>query len=272
MSLPPPPVYPSKAISLPTKTRPVLPLAQLAVAIGVDDPDHGAAGRPAGGARARRAGPRASRSSPRRPRSSRRGCRGCRRSCPSTPPPARPASAEPLAAVTRSEGSSYAERVSSGSCEDPLHHHRHHHQRRRLVCGDRLQRLLRVELALDDVGRVERQPEHEVGEAPGVEQRGGDHRRLARVQRDPREQRRQRAQGVGLAALGALRGSRRPRGEDDEAADSSGAGGRGVGRRPRSARRGSSCEPEPCSPAPGDEPLAPSSASASPSSSANSSS
>ena len=82
----------------------------------------------------------------------------------------------------------------------------------------RLQGLLRVELAAQDVGRVQRQPEHEVGEAPGMEQRRRDHRPLAGAQRDLREQRRERAERVGLGALRALRRPGRARGEDDEPA------------------------------------------------------
>ena len=144
-----------------------------------------------------RAGPPASRSSPRRPRSSRRGCRGCRRTRPSTSSPARPGSAEPLAAVdpqdrrgrtsaSVSSGSSRIRCIITGTTTSAV----------ALVLGDRLQRLLGVELAPQDVGRAQRQPEQEVREAPGVEQRRRDHRRLAGPQRDPREHRGQRARAL----------------------------------------------------------------------------
>src|SRR5690349_13667743 len=55
-------------------------------------------------------------------------------------------------------------------------------------------------------------------EAPRVEERRGDHNRLAVAPRDLREQRRQGAEALWLAALSALRRPGGPRGQDDVAA------------------------------------------------------
>ena len=63
---------------------------------------------------------------------------------------------------------------------------------------DRRERLLGIEAAPQHERRGQRQREREVRVAPGVEQRRGDQRRLARPQRDPREQRRGRLERVGL--------------------------------------------------------------------------
>ena len=84
------------------------------------------------------------------------------------------------------------------------------------MLGDGRQRLLGVELAPQDERRGQAQPEREVREAPGVEHRRGDHRALARVQRDLRQQRRRRVQRLGLAARRALRRAGRARGEDHD--------------------------------------------------------
>ena len=60
--------------------------------------------------------------------------------------------------------------------------------------------------------------EREVREAPGVEERRGDHRPPARLQRDALEQRGDRVERLRLAAARALRRARRARGEDQRLA------------------------------------------------------
>ena len=108
------------------------------------------------------------------------------------------------------------------------------------VARDLARGVLGVELALQHVGRAEQQPEREVGEAPGVEQRRGDVACLARLQRDPRQQRDRRADRLGLRAGGALRRAGGARGEDRRRGPSlsGGTGGSSVAA-PRSAPRAS---------------------------------
>ncbi len=103
------------------------------------------------------------------------------------------------------------------------------------------QRVLGVEPAAQHERRGERQPEREVREAPRVEHRRGDHRRLARVQRDLREQRGRRLERVGLLARGALGRAGRARGEDHDAPASrpAASGRRGSPRAIRSSSSGS---------------------------------
>ena len=131
-----------------------------------------------------------------------------------------PGSAEPLAAVTRSDGEVVlGERHLVGELEDALHHHRHDDERLGAVLsiassvssGSKRRRSTKVEPS----GR----PSDEVREAPGVEERRRDHDRLARARSGIFENSAASgAQGVRLGALGALRRAGRPRGEDHEAA------------------------------------------------------
>ena len=92
-------------------------------------------------------------------------------------------------ARTRARCSAVARRVSSGSNFGAQHHRRRG-----------------------------RQAQHEVEEAPRVEERRRDHRGLPVAARNLREQGGQGAQALRLAALGSLRGAGRPRREDDVAA------------------------------------------------------
>ena len=78
-------------------------------------------------------------------------------------------------------------------------------------------RVLGIEAPAQDHGRGQRQAEDEVGEAPGVEQRRGDHHPLAAAIGDAVEEAGDRAETAGAGPLGSLRGPGRARGEDDEA-------------------------------------------------------
>ena len=201
---------------MPTKTRPISPGSTSLPSL-VHDPHHGAPRRPPG--RARR-GPQVLRRRDRRP-----GDLG------------RPVEVvEVVAEGVHPLGGQLARqrRAARGGhpevgqvvpverllrqLEDPLHHHRHDDQRGRAALLRGAQRLLRVEAAAKHIGRAERQAEHEVGEAPRVEERRGDHRSLSRPQRNLREQRCQRAERVGLCALRPLGRPRRARGQDHEPA------------------------------------------------------
>ena len=93
-----------------------------------------------------------------------------------------PGSAEPEAATTFSDEVSYLRRVSSGSSRMRCIITGTTTSDSALVARDLGQALLGVELAPQHVGRAEQQPEREVGEAPGVEQRRRDVGGLAGVQ------------------------------------------------------------------------------------------
>ncbi len=82
-----------------------------------------------------------------------------------------------------------------------------------MLRGER-ERRLGIELALEHDRRRQAHREREVREAPGVEQRRGDHRAAARAQRDALEQRRHRVERLRLLAARALRGPGRAGGED----------------------------------------------------------
>ena len=101
--------------------------------------------------------------------------------------------------------------------QDPLDHHRDDGEDLGAVLLDRLQRPLGVETPPQDEGRAGRQADREVEEAPGVEERRRDHHRLAAAVGDLVDHRGDGVEAVGVAALGALRGPGRPRGEDHEA-------------------------------------------------------
>ena len=82
------------------------------------------------------------------------------------------------------------------------------------------ERRLGVELRLHDGRRRHAQPDAQVDEAPGVEQRGGDDDGAAGADRArPRQQRRQRAEAARAAARRALRPAGRARRQDHLAAD-----------------------------------------------------
>ena len=76
--------------------------------------------------------------------------------------------------------------------EDALQHHGHDDEAVGPVLGDRGQRRLRVELTLHDRRRRHAEPDAQVDETPGVEQRGGDDDGVAGADRDRSQQRRER--------------------------------------------------------------------------------
>ena len=86
------------------------------------------------------------------------------------------------------------------------------------MLGRGLQGLLGIELRPQHHRRGCRQAEHEMQEAPGMEERRGDHRRLPVAPGNLREQGRQGAEALRLAALCPLRGAGRAGREDDVAA------------------------------------------------------
>ncbi len=94
---------------------------------------------------------------------------------------------------------------------------------------DRRERVGRVEPTPQHERRGQREPELEVGEAPGVEQRRRDQRPLPGAQRDPREDRDQRPDRLRLRARGALGRSGRARGQDHEPARRCAGGSGGDG-------------------------------------------
>ena len=227
---------------MPTNTRPVLP-ASTSLPSSSTIRTTRAARRPARRCPGQRAGPPASRSSPRRPRSTRRGCRGCRRSGPSTCWRARPGAPSRSPPVTRRFGQPVLVERLLRELDDPLHHHRHDDR----APSPRSPASPSASPPGRTCGAGRRSSssasaEHEMGEAPGVEERRRDHRPLAGVQRDLREQRRERAERVGLGALRPLRRPGRARGEDHEPARLRGRIEVVVARSPRSARR-ASCPP-----------------------------
>jgi hypothetical protein len=85
------------------------------------------------------------------------------------------------------------------------------------VLGGLAERQLRVELAPQDDGRAEPEREVEVQEAPGVEERGGDHDRVAGAHRDLVEQRRDRIEVLRRLARRPLRRAGGAAREDHEA-------------------------------------------------------
>ena len=197
--------------------RPVLPGRDLH-ALLVVELDDGAARRLARPCRARRACPPASRSRPRRPRSSRRGCRGCRRTRPSTRWRGR-----------RAAPSRWRRRPSATTCRTSRAPPRGSSMMRCIITGTTTSESARlratsarhclgVELAAQHVGRAEDQPEREVREAPGVEQRRGDVAGLARLAAGcARAARHAGSSDCGLPARRALRRAGRAAREDHRA-------------------------------------------------------
>ena len=80
------------------------------------------------------------------------------------------------------------------------------------------ERLLGLEAVAQHDRRGQGERQLPMREAPRVEQRRGDHRRLARLERDARQQRGDGVERARARAVGSLRGSGRARGEDHGAA------------------------------------------------------
>ncbi len=148
-----------------------------------------------------------------------------------------PGSAEPLAAMIRRLDRSCWRSALALGVQEALEHHRHDDERVDPVLVDRAQRRRGVEPALQDERRRERQAEVEVREAPGVEHRRGDHRPLARPQRDHVQERRGRVERARVVASCALRRAGRAAREDDDAAGPVGRRRAGRGPRARGCRR-----------------------------------